>query len=74
MISEFLNSSIGIIIISILWGLGLATLFKHSCSDGMCKIIVYKGPSQSETSGVWNYGGEQCYKLQSYVVDCKSDL
>ncbi len=70
MISEFLKSHTGIIILSIIWGLGLATFFKKSCEGGNCNVIEYKGPSTREAKQVWDYGDNKCYKLRPKIVDC----
>lgn len=71
MIGEFLHSQTGIILLSIIWGLGLATLFKKPCSPKGCNIIQYQGPKKDLLNQVWTYGDYRCYKLQPYVVDCK---
>lgn len=72
MIAEFLKSRVGVILLSIIWGLGLATLFKKSCEGRNCHVIEYRGPISKETSGVWSADmkGNKCYKLKSYLVDC----
>jgi len=73
MINKFLGSRAGIIIISCIWGLGLATLFKKSCDNGPnCRVIEYRGPNTEEASGHWNYGGKRCYKLKPYIVNCRT--
>lgn len=74
MIKEFLKSRSGVVILSIIWGLGLATLFKKSCEGNNCRIIEYRGPTTKEVSGHWQYGGpdSDCYKLQPYIVSCKN--
>lgn len=74
MIGEFLKSRAGIVLLSIIWGLGLATLFKKSCvTDGgkTCAVIEFRGPTTSEAKGIWNYGGSKCYQLQQKLVSCK---
>lgn len=70
MIEEFLKTRTGIIIISIVWGLGLATLFRKSCDGANCKVIEYQGPPTSSAKYAWNYGGEKCYGLNPYVTKC----
>lgn len=71
MIAEFLKSKAGIIIISIIWGLGISTLFRKACQYGPnCQILEYRGPHNQEASGVWNYGTQKCYKIKPYLVDC----
>lgn len=70
MIEKFLKSRVGIILISIIWGLGLATLFKIGCTGNNCKVIEYRGPPISDADYAWNYGDDKCYSLQPYVTKC----
>lgn len=71
MIDKFLKSPVGIIIISIIWGLGLATLFKRSCEGNNCKIIEYRGPAMSNSKYYWQYDGDQkCYEWSPYLTKC----
>ena len=71
MISEFLQSNTGIIILSIIWGLGLATFFKKSCDSNDCRVIEFRGPTTKESSGFWNYGQKDCYRLKPVIVKCR---
>lgn len=71
--TEFLSSRSGIIIVSILWGLGLATLFKRSCEIGNkgCKIIEYRGPNvEWINKAVFNYGTDDCYRYKPIISRC----
>lgn len=71
MLDIFLKSTAGRVIISIIWGLGLATLFKKVCEQGEdCRPIEYRGPTQAELNGVFTFGNGQCYKIEPYVVSC----
>ena len=47
-IAQSLHSSKGRIIISIILGLGLASLFRRVCNDRNC--MVFKGPSLEEVN------------------------
>ena len=69
---KFLQSKIAIIIISIIWGLGLSTLFRKSCDfSNNCKIIEYKGPPTELNNMIWNYGDtNKCYNLETEIVKC----
>lgn len=59
----------GVIIMSIVWGIGLASLFRKACEGSNCVII--KGPNPNEvTKKVYSNNGE-CYKFETYVVDCE---
>mgnify|MGYP001263232619 FL=1 len=67
-IPRLLNSSLGRIIISILLGLGLATLFRKVCSDGSC--LQFNGPVISEVDGKTYQFGEYCYKYELKPSQC----
>ena len=63
---RLLNEPLGRILISILLGLGLATLFRKVCKDKNC--IVFNGPVISEFDGKIYKHGDKCYKY-SVVSD-----
>ena len=68
MINKFLNNSTGIIIISILLGLGLATLFRRNCKNN---CIILKGPEQNKIANqIFNFD-DKCYKYTHKIVKCK---
>ncbi len=71
MISDFLQSDAGIIILSIIWGLGLATFFKKSCDSNDCRVIEFRGPTTEESKGYWNYGKKDCYRLKPIIAKCQ---
>ena len=59
------DNRIFIIVISIIWGFGLALLFKKSCLNNQCVII--KAPP------LFNnliYENGKCYKLTKYSSQC----
>ena len=75
MIEEFLKSKVGIAMLSIIWGLGLATLFRRSCDGSGCKIIEFRGPPINlMKSHHWVYDNKskdrKCYKTQPYITSC----
>jgi hypothetical protein len=72
MIEEFLKTRTGIIMLSVIWGLGLATLFKKSCDGPGCHTIDYQGPSLADSKLVWQAGENNCYKIEPYVSACKN--
>lgn len=65
---RLLNTQIGIAFISILLGLGLATLFRKVCKDKNC--IVFNGPVISDISGKTFKYGEKCYKYDINPTTC----
>lgn len=71
MISEFIRSRTGVIILSIVWGLGLSTLFRKACQGRHCHVIVYNGPDPNEVKNTtYDYGTGQCYKYEPIISDC----
>ena len=62
-IKVLLNSPMGKIFISILLGLGLATMFRTVCEEKNC--IRFVGPVISEIDGKIYKHGEKCYKYES---------
>ena len=67
-ISRILNTSFGRIIISLLLGLGLATMFRKACADGNC--LSFNGPVISEVDGKTFKFGEYCYKYELFPAKC----
>ncbi len=67
-VGRLLNNEYGRIIISIILGLGLATLFRRACSDGKC--IEFNGPIISQIDGkIYKYD-EKCYKYETEAARC----
>ena len=64
-IKYLLNDPIGKIFISIILGLGLATMFRTECKEKNC--IRFSGPILSEIDGKIYKHGDKCYqyKVQS---------
>ena len=74
MLQELLKSRVGIIIISIIWGLGLSTLFRKACKGRTCQIIKYNGPNPYEIANLYyNYGTNNCYKYRPVFSKCLPD-
>ena len=71
--NRLLNTKEGKILISVLWGLGLAFLFfKQTCSGDQC--IVYSSPEYKVVEeGVYAHNKEKdsCYKYKTYTVECE---
>lgn len=73
MISEIFKSKVGVIIVSIIWGLGLSTLFRKACQGRNCQVINYQGPSPHEINGsYYDYGNGQCYQYFPSVTTCST--
>ncbi len=70
-IIEKLKSREGIIILSIIWGLGLASIFRKVCIGRNC--IVYRAPSPKKMiNNVYLHDGK-CYKYTTYTTKCTND-
>ena len=59
-IKALMSTPIGIMFISILLGLGLATMFRETCKEKNC--IRFAGPVISEIDGKIYKHGDICYK------------
>ena len=70
-IRRLLYSTPGQYIISVLLGLGLATLFRKACTDRSC--IVFKDPSLNEIKGKTFKYGDKCYKFRERAHPCTPD-
>ena len=57
-------------IISIIWGLGLATILRHACIERKC--IIIKGPYPSELENNNYKFNDKCYKYEAEAVSCPS--
>tara|TARA_B100000674_G_C37796964_1_gene894488 strand:+ start:464 stop:766 length:303 start_codon:yes stop_codon:yes gene_type:complete len=69
MIQEFLQSKKGRIFISIVWGFGLAFLFRKACSGRNCLII--KGPNPKEVAKTTFKHEGKCYQYVPYITKCQ---
>jgi YHS domain-containing protein len=67
-IKRLLNTPMGVFLISVLLGLGLATLFYKTCSGKQC--IDFNGPLISEVDGKTYKFGEECYKYTFHSQPC----
>jgi hypothetical protein len=70
-IKRLLNSNLGRVFISILLGLGLATLFRKVCKDKNC--IKFSGPVIGEIEGKTYKHGDKCYTYTSNPTKCDTD-
>ena len=61
-IRRLIYSDFGRTLISILLGLGLATLFRKVCNDRNC--LVFKGPEMSELDEKIYKFDDKCYKYK----------
>tara|TARA_B110000495_G_C22849876_1_gene495572 strand:- start:598 stop:837 length:240 start_codon:yes stop_codon:yes gene_type:complete len=68
---RLIHTDIGRIIISILLGLGLATLFRKVCNDRSC--MIFKAPQLKKIKGqIFKYG-KKCYKFNEEIENCNNN-
>ena len=67
-VGRLLNNEYGQIIVSIILGLGLATLFRKACSDGKC--IEFNGPILNQIDGKIYKFDDKCYKYKTEAAHC----
>jgi len=65
---RLLNTPVGVAFISILLGLGLATLFRKVCKDKDC--ITFNGPVISDFTVKTFKHDERCYKYSVHPAKC----
>jgi len=67
-IVKFINSTKGKYILSILLGLGLATLFRKACNSRNC--LIFKAPDLAKIKGkVFNHDNK-CYEFHEESTSC----
>ena len=67
-IDNMLSSKEGRIVLSIIWGLGLATLFRKVCVGRSC--IVIKAPNLKKIeNNVYGFD-VKCYKFNPEITKC----
>jgi hypothetical protein len=69
-VPRILNTPMGKIFISLILGLGLATLFRKACTDGSC--LSFNCPVISEVDGKTYKFDEYCYKYDLIPAKCDS--
>lgn len=70
-LKALINSSKGKVILSIILGFGIATLFRESCKDRNC--LVFHAPSMKKIKNkVFSYN-DQCYVYTEKHSTCNPD-
>jgi len=71
-LSKFLHNGTGRILMSIILGLGLASLFRKVCKGRNC--VVQKAPPLDEIDEQVYKFQEKCYKYSSVSVKCDKNM
>jgi hypothetical protein len=67
-IKRLLNTSVGVLLISILLGFGVACLFRKVCTDGQC--IHFKGAVIDTIHGKIYEHDNKCFKYMAKSTTC----
>lgn len=67
-ISKLIHSYTGKTIISILLGLGLATLFRKACKDRQC-MVFYAAPIEKIKDKIYKFN-DKCYTFKNVAKSC----
>jgi hypothetical protein len=68
MITDVFKTDNGVILLSVILGFGLATVFKKVCTGNSC--IVIKGPPMKEIKDTYYRIDDECFKYTPYVTKC----
>jgi hypothetical protein len=69
-VRKFIQSDYGKLIISVILGFGLSTLFRKACTKKQC--MKFKGPSLEKIKGQTYEYDDKCYQFKPHPVKCSS--
>jgi len=69
-LSKFLSTKTGKYIVSVLLGLGLATVFRNVCKNNEC--IIFNAPPLEEIQNKIFKQNNKCYKYDLVSVKCNN--
>jgi len=67
-LSKFFHTESGKILMSVILGFGLATLFRSVCNGKNC--LIMKAPPLDDIENKIYKHGEKCYKFTSVTTKC----
>ena len=67
-IKDLIESDYGQILVSVILGLGLATLLRKACKDNRCVVIT--GPKPADVDDVYYKYKDECYKYTPEEIAC----
>ena len=70
---SFLETEIGRILISVIWGIGLSTLFKRVCKNKKCIVIESPNPKDIGEKYFKYKGDNNCYRYDTYISKCRKN-
>ena len=74
LIDSLFDSRVGIILVSLIWGLGIATIFKKTCIGSQCNLVEYRSPEDvnNKTFYLGTQNNPECYQYIPYATACPS--
>jgi len=69
--TKFLKNEYTKIILGIIWGLGLACIFRCACEGRKC--IIYKAPNPTQIINKIYGQDEKCYTFDTVNTECTDD-
>ena len=69
-IQQFIRSHIGKLVIAMIIGFGLSTLFRKTCKDKQC--LQFKGPPLKDVDGQDYAYNDKCYQFKPNPIKCSS--
>jgi|TARA_B110001450_G_scaffold255121_1_gene281912 hypothetical protein len=67
-IRRLIHGPVGRVVIPVLLGLGLATLFRKVCKDRSC-LIFHAAPLDKIKNQIFKYN-DKCYKFEEFAKTC----
>lgn len=69
--SDSADTKLGRIIISVIWGLGLAALFRSACKGRRCIVLMGPPPNEIEKT-TYKFNGK-CYQFAPETTTCGAE-
>lgn len=68
--SGVFSNSIIIVIISMIWGFGLALLFRRNCKNDHCVVVKVPYEFAKSNNTIYDNNINKCYQLEKYSSPC----
>ena len=70
-LEKFVHSKVGRVLMSIILGLGLATIFRQVCKGKRCRISI--APPMEELEDATYKINDKCYAFEKTSVSCEKN-
>jgi len=71
MVNNFFKNQYTKIILGIIWGFGIACIFRSACNGRTC--VIYKAPNPKDViKNIYSFD-EKCYQYKTQNVPCTDD-